>query len=146
MRAGTDVGTFHPDTFEFVLQFARVFSYSLHANGYFKTEPTRKELPAQLLNISASGVLFSYPVNGPSIPLYATVDMHLHLDEQVLAVRGRVMRKYRDPARTYMGVQFAALAQETKDRLIERLYGPGYDGSVDAQGSVAQTGDDPSFQ
>lgn len=139
MRAGSDVGTFQPETFEFVLQFARVFSYSLKANGYFKAEPVKKELPAQLLNISGSGVLFSYPIKGPSIPLYATVDMHLHLDNQTIPLRGRVMRKYRDPGRTYMGVQFSGLSEETRAKLFRRLYGPGYDGSADA--SVAATSD-----
>lgn len=137
MRAGSDVGTFEVGTFEFVLQFARVFSYSLKVNGYFKTEPVRKRLPAQLLNISGSGVLFSYPLSGPSIPLYATVDMHLHLDKATIPVRGRVMRKYRDAGRTYMGVQFSGLSEKAQRVLFLRLYGPEYDGAVDSKGGTA---------
>jgi hypothetical protein len=66
--------------------------------------------------------------------------MHLHLDNQTIPLRGRVMRKYRDPGRTYMGVQFSGLSEETRATLFRRLYGPGYDGSADA--SVAATSDE----
>jgi c-di-GMP-binding flagellar brake protein YcgR len=139
MKAGADAGTFDPSAFEFVIQFARVFSYSLKANGYFKAEPVRQRLPAQLLNISGSGVLFSYPPEGPEVPLYATVDMQLHLDQNTLPVRGRVMRKYRDAETTYMGVQFSGLSEKAQRVLFHRLYGPGYDGTVDSRGASEST-------
>ena len=97
VKAGADQERFEPAVFEFALQFARILSYSLKTNGYFKSELVVTEFGgAELIDISGSGVLFSLPPDGPDILLYSDLELRINLGTESIRSRGRVMRKYSD--------------------------------------------------
>ena len=135
IRSDADEDRFEPGVFDFVLQFGRVLSYSLRINGYFKAQPQVSEFGgAELIDISGSGVLFSYPPDGPDILLYTDLELRIKLGENELPARGRVMRKYNDAGRTYIAIQFIELDPADMETLMEHIYGAEYRGQVDSLG------------
>ncbi len=137
IKSGRDVNRFDAQAVEFVLQLSRILAYSLKANGYFREQPVEEEYDeAQLIDISGSGVLFSYPVDGPSMSLYEDIDLVIHLEEDEIPASGRIMRKYKDAGRMYFGVQFTDLGTRGMERLFDRLYGMEYRGEIDSIGLV----------
>jgi len=124
MRADKQTASFTPNVLEFVLQFSRVLAYSLRQNGYFQAIPIRKKFNRSILvDISGSGLLFSMPLNSPVLELYADLDLLINFPEKKLSLKGRVMRKYQDPDRIYIGVKFLELSPEDHEFLLYRLYG-----------------------
>jgi hypothetical protein len=135
MRSGTTQEKFEPAAFSFVLEFSRIIAYSLKVNGYFKAEPIIDEFgEARLIDISGSGLLFSYPLDGPDILLYTDLDLRIRLGETVIPVRGRVMRKFNDNDRVYIAIQFMELDPDDMEVLFEHIYGREYRGDVDSVG------------
>ncbi len=126
---------FRIGAFEFIAQFARILSYSLQRNGYFKPVPVEDEYTdTGLMDISGSGLLFSHPLDGPNINLYTELDLRISVDGTVLPARGRVMRKWKDTSRAYYGMQFVDMATEHMEALFDRLYGQQYRGEADTTG------------
>jgi hypothetical protein len=137
MRSDSDQEKFEPAAFEFVVQYSRILAYSLKANGYFRAEPVVDEFGgAELIDISGSGVLFSYPHDGPEILLYTDLDLRIGLGKQVVPVRGRVMRSYNDTDRIYIAVQFIELDPDDMELIFEHIYGREYRGDVDSVGAA----------
>ena len=137
IRSGNDQERFEPGTFDFLLQFGRVLAYSLKVNGYFKAEPRIDEFDsAELIDISGSGLLFSYPPDGPDILLYTDLDLKIVLGEERIPVRGRVMRKYNDSERVYIAIQFIELDPDDMEKLFLHIYGKSYRGDVDSVGAA----------
>ena len=135
MRADTEQEKFEPATFDFLLQYSRILAYSLKANGYFRAEPVIDEFgSAELIDISGSGLLFSYPPDGPEILLYTDLDLRIGLGEHTVPVRGRVMRSYNDTDRVYIAIQFIELDPDDMEILFEHIYGKEYRGDVDSVG------------
>lgn len=126
---------FRIGAFELLGQFARILSYSLERNGYFKPVPVEEEYDdTGIMDISGSGLLFSHRLDGPSINLYTELDLRIALDDQVFPARGRVMRKWKDSSRAYYGIQFVDMATEHMEALFDRLYGEQYRGEADTIG------------
>ena len=126
---------FRIGAFELLGQFARILSYSLERNGYFKPVPVEEEYDdTGMMDISGSGLLFSHRLDGPSINLYTELELRIALDNQVFPARGRVMRKWKDSSRAYFGVQFVDMATEHMEALFDRLYGEQYRGEADTIG------------
>ena len=137
IRADSDKDRFEPAVFDFAVQFGRVLAYSLKANGYFKAEPQIDEFgAAELIDISGSGLLFSYPSDGPDILLYTDLDMKITLGGKVVPTRGRVMRKYNDSDRVYIAIQFIELDPDDMEIIFTHIYGAGYRGDVDSVGAA----------
>ena len=137
IRADNDQERFEPGVFDFVLQFGRVLAFSLKANGYFKAEPQVDEFgAAELIDISGSGLLFSYPPDGPDILLYTDLDLKISLGETTIPSRGRVMRKYSDSGRVYIAIQFIQLDPDDMETLFQHIYGSSYRGDVDSVGAA----------
>jgi len=137
IKSGRDVTRFDAQAVEFVMQLSRILAYSLKVNGYFREQPVKEEYDeSQLIDISGSGVLFSYPVDGPSMSLYEDIDLVIHLDGKEIPARGRIMRKYKDSGRMYFGVQFTDLDTRGMEQLFDRLYGTEYRGEIDSIGLV----------
>ncbi|TVQ27377.1 MAG: PilZ domain-containing protein [Spirochaetaceae bacterium] len=135
IRTGNEKTRFDPGVFDFVLQFARIFAYSLKINGYFKAEPQTAEFAgAELIDISGSGVLFGLPEDGPDILLYSDLDLRIRLSDTTIPTRGRVMRKWNDADRVYLAIQFIELDPDDMERLFIHLYGSDYRGDVDSAG------------
>ncbi len=132
MRADMSITPFSQEHLDMVHQFSRLLSYSLKLNGYFKAEPVQEEFTSsELVDISGSGLLFSYPLDGPSIQLYTDVELTVTLAEQPIKILGRVVRKFRDAGQIYLGVQFMDLSDEDQHLLLSRLYGADYDGQIE---------------
>jgi hypothetical protein len=135
MRSGSEQEKFESGTFDFVLEYSRILAYSLKANGYFRAEPIVDEFgSAELIDISGSGLLFSYPPDGPEILLYTDLDLRIRLGEQTIPVRGRVMRSHNDADRVYIAIQFIELDPDDMEILFEHIYGREYRGDVDSVG------------
>jgi len=135
MRSDTEQEKFEPATFEFILQYARILAYSLKANGYFRAEPVVDEFgAAELIDISGSGLLFSYPPDGPEILLYTDLDLRITFGAETIPVRGRVMRSYNDSDRVYIAIQFIELDPDDMEKLFSHIYGREYRGDVDSVG------------
>ncbi|MFO8065447.1 MAG: PilZ domain-containing protein [Spirochaetota bacterium] len=137
LKSGRDVTRFDSAAIEFVLQLSRILAYSLKVNGYFREQSVEETYDAaELIDISGSGVLFSYPVDGPSLSLYEDIDLRIQLEDEEIPATGRVMRKHRDSGRIYFGVQFTKIDTEGMSHLFDRLYGTEYRGETDDIGLV----------
>ncbi len=117
---------FNLDTLDFAMEFSYVLAYSLKENGYFQSDKKeRKHFKAEIINISASGILFSYPSGelARAIRIYTDLDLLLHLDKRSIKVSGRVMRRYEVDGMTYFGVQFMEIQPEDFRFLFDHVYG-----------------------
>jgi hypothetical protein len=137
VRTGDDEEPFPEETFEFALYFARILAYSLKKNGYFQAEMGEREYGAHsLIDISGSGALFVVPEGTPVIHLFTDLALKLEMSGRTIPIKGRVMRKFEDKHGTYLAVQFIELDPDDMEFLIEEIYGPGYQGDVDASGAA----------
>jgi hypothetical protein len=135
VRGGSDQTKFAPDVFEFVIEQARVLSYSLKMNGYFKSDPRAAQYGAsEILDISGSGALFGIPAQVSDILLFTDLDMRISFGDREVPVRGRVMRKSKDTDRVYLAIQFMEFDPDDHEQLLQYIYGPEYRGDVDTQG------------
>ncbi len=124
MRSELQTTPFSLNTLEFVNQFSRLLSYSLHQNGYFQLSPVREQFEkSELVDVSGSGLLFCMPVNGPALDLFTDVDLKLGLDKKTINIKGRVMRRFQDSGRIYVGIKFIDIDPSDYDFIISALYG-----------------------
>ena len=134
MRGESHKTDFTPEQLEMLHQFSRLLIYSLKAVGYFKTNPVRERFSgSELIDISASGLLFSYPPDAPPINLYADVDLAVKIGEKTLPLHGKVIRKFRDSNQAFIGIQFTGLEHSSREYLLKELYGDDYDGTIEIQ-------------
>lgn len=111
---------------DFALEFSYVLAYSLKESGYFTPEkPEKRQFKAQIINISASGVLFEYPIGELSneIRVYTDLDLLLHFGKREVKTLGRVMRRYEGTGVIYFGVQFMEMQPEDFRFLFDYVYG-----------------------
>ncbi|TVR90977.1 MAG: PilZ domain-containing protein [Spirochaetaceae bacterium] len=124
------------EVIEYVNEFAKVLVYSLNLNGYFEI---REELPAyqdsELVDMSATGALFTQAAAGTPITLYSQLQLKIKFESRVLETRARVMRKFKDRERVYLGVRFTGLADPDFQELHKRLYGTPYEADTFNTGS-----------
>ncbi len=114
------------DTLDFALEFSYVLAYSLKESGYFQSDKKeRRHFEAEIINISASGILFSYPTGEltNSIRIYTDLDLLLHIEKRAIRVSGRVMRRYEVEDMTYFGLQFMEIQPEDFRFLFDHVYG-----------------------
>jgi hypothetical protein len=110
-------------------QFAKVLAYSLKVNGYFRNAPKKaRDFAADVIDISAGGLLFSNSSRDLSTSLLPGSDMELSIKAKGRTVKAlaTVKRVYRDVARSYFGVEYAQFAPEDFRFLFECLYGRGF--------------------
>lgn len=111
---------------DYIYQFSKVLVSALRANGYFSNmEPVEKDYDAEVVDISASGLLFAQPKNtvAERIMLYTDFDVTLKLGDRKLVIPSRVMRKYISERRVFFGVQFMDMSPEDFRFLFESIYG-----------------------
>ncbi len=119
---------------ELSYQFCRLLAYSMQTKGYFKKKLVREKITnCELIDISASGLAFSYPQNVPTPPpqLYSELDLILEIDNNPIPIKGRIVRKFNYVNRIYFGIQFVDLSDIVKDRISRELYGDNYDSEVE---------------
>jgi c-di-GMP-binding flagellar brake protein YcgR len=114
---------------DYVYEFAQVLSYALKLNGYFTiSNQGEQKLAGQIIDISASGLLFAHPEEGLMTDLLIQTDLEisLKLPGKEIVVSGRVRRKYKDKNWSYFGIQFLKIKPEDVRTLFRLLYGKPY--------------------
>jgi len=119
-----------------VYQFAKVLSFSLKENGYFEHgKVALKPFEGRVLDISASGLLFAYPL-GASILSTLRVDADLAVTIEApnrsVNIVAKIVRRFKDKTAGYLGCHFFNMAPEDKRFLFEHLYGRQIDSSDSA--------------
>ncbi len=122
---------FSPATVDFVRQFSRVLAYALNANGYFEGSAKPRSRDAELIDISASGVLFALREVQDRVHEYDELELSVDFPDRTIETRGRAMRMYTSEDATYVGVQFTSMDDDDAHYLMTRLYGENYTGSID---------------
>ena len=111
---------------EFVYQFAKVLAYTLKVSGYFKGEkPMESEYKAEILDISASGLLFMHtsPSLRSIVVLYTDLKIQLEVGKRRMSIYSRIMRKFQNGNKTFYGLQFLEIEPEDFRYLFQFVYG-----------------------
>jgi|GEM_PF-5968872 len=115
---------FDPAVIDFVWQYSRIFAYALQENGYFRNAQTKPAVRrAELIDLSANGVLFTVPKDSQSLGMYAETRLELRLDRYRASVQARVVRRVEEGEHMYFGLQFTKISEELQRALCRRLYG-----------------------
>lgn len=125
------VGGFSHDAIRYIVEFTRILAHSLNANGYFEADSHPAERPAEIIDISGSGMQFAYPATGPQVHLYSDMDLRISTGEKDIPMTARVQRKLQDSGRIYLGIQFLQFSQEDEEILLRALYGDDFTGIED---------------
>ncbi len=107
-------------------QFAKILAYSLKVNGYFRNAPKKaRDFSADVIDISAGGLLFSNASHDLSSSLLPGREMELSIKSRGRAVKviAKDKRVYRDASRSYFGLEYSSFAPEDFRFLFECLYG-----------------------
>jgi hypothetical protein len=125
-REGEDDTPFSISELAYVHDFSRVLAYSLKIYGYFKDEEKGAgEFSPEIIDISASGLLFSHPSQELklSLLLYNDVLLTLRVGHRKMNIGCRVMRKYPEKNTTCYGLQFMDIQPEDFRFLFDYVYG-----------------------
>ena len=114
------------EVFEYLYQFSKVLVYALKNHAYFDNiERQKGEYAAEILDISASGLLFTHTSRElhERLVLYTDLDLFLRMGPRKMVIGSRIMRKYQDNKQTYYGCQFLDLKPEDFRFLFDSIYG-----------------------
>ncbi len=115
---------------EYVQQFARVLSWSLVSNGYFRAEAAaERRYEAPIIDMSASGLLFAHTSAelGRELLVHTDLDLAMRLEGKPLQVGARIMRKFKDADSVYFGALFLRISPDDFAFLFAFLYGKPFD-------------------
>jgi hypothetical protein len=111
---------------ETLYQFARVLAFSLKINGYFDSGLLGNEpFMGNVIDISASGLLFAYPISDLSKALRTDTELSVKLStpKRGIDATARIVRQYNDKTTSYFGCRFLDIAPEDIRFLFEYIYG-----------------------
>lgn len=116
-----------------VNQFAKILAFSLKENGYFEHGRMQNNpFEGKVLDISASGLLFAYPL-GKSLFATLLVDAELTVTIEApyrtISVVAKIVRRFKDKSAYYFGCRFMNMLPEDTRFLFEHLYGRQIDSS-----------------
>jgi hypothetical protein len=106
--------------------FARSLTFSLKASGYFDAGMlTNKPFTGAMIDISASGLLFSYPNSDLTSTLLPDAELAVILNtpKRTIKASARIVRRFTDRTTNYFGCQFLDIAPEDIRFLFEYIYG-----------------------
>jgi hypothetical protein len=121
---------------EYAFQFSKVLCYSLQANGYFsQVKAKEKKYETGIIDISASGLLFTHPEQELTRELLVHTDITLNLQvkQRSMSIGCRVTRKFTDRDRLYIGLQFLDILPEDFRFLYETIYNRPLDEELESQ-------------
>jgi hypothetical protein len=107
-------------------QYGKSISAALVARAYFASCSLKnKFFNGNGIDISASGILFSYPQSSltPAFTTGKEIALKLNTGTQIINSSARIIRYYREKAIDYWGCRFIGMAPEESRILIEYLYG-----------------------
>jgi hypothetical protein len=111
---------------ETLYQFARVLAFSLKINGYFDSGRLENEpFTGNVIDISASGLLFAYPISDLSRALRTDSELSVKLSfpKRGIDTTVRIVRQYSDKTTSYFGCRFLGIPPEDIRFLFEFIYG-----------------------
>ena len=107
-------------------QFAKVLAYSLEINGYFADGKIRNgTFRGNIIDISASGLLFSYPQSGLLTFLLpdSKLTVSITTPKRSLNENAVIVRRFKDDMYGYFGCQFEEMPDDDLRYLFEYIYG-----------------------
>ena len=107
-------------------QFAKVLAYSLEINGYFEQGKVRNSVfEGNVIDVSASGLLFSYPQSAFSSSLLpdSKLAVTITTPERSVTVNAVIVRRFKDESLGYFGCQFEDMPTDDLRYLFEFIYG-----------------------
>ena len=110
----------------FCKEFTRFLAYVLDRNGYFANKKeVESEFQPEIIDISASGLLFTHPEKKLSelLGLYGDIQLTLKVEQRKMNILSRIMRKYQYKEQYFYGLQFLEIAPEDFRFLFEYVYG-----------------------
>jgi hypothetical protein len=125
-KEGDDDSPFTSGEFSYVNDFSRVLAYALKIFGYFKDEEKGEgEFSPEIIDVSASGLLFSHPSQELklSLLLYNDLTLTLKVGHRRMDISSRVMRKYPEKNTSCYALQFMDIKPEDFRFLFDYVYG-----------------------
>ena len=107
-------------------QFAKVLAYSLEINGYFEEGKIKNSsFEGNVIDISASGLLFSYPQSGFLAFLLqdSKLTVTITTAKRTVNANAVIVRRFKDDSHGYFGCQFEDLPVDDLRFLFEYIYG-----------------------
>jgi hypothetical protein len=107
-------------------QFAKILAYSLKINGYFEGGKLKNDpFEGKVVDISASGLLFTYPHSTLSSALLPDSELAVKLlaPRRTINTNAKIVRRYKDNTHDYFGCRFIDMAPEDLRFLFEFIYG-----------------------
>jgi hypothetical protein len=114
------------ESLDTLYQFTRAMISTLKANGYFDAGSlTNKLFTGAVLDISLSGLLFSYPSSDLTSTMLPDEELALTLStpKRTIKATAKIVRRYTDQTTNYFGCQFLDIAPEDIRFLFEFNYG-----------------------
>ncbi|MCL2008485.1 MAG: PilZ domain-containing protein [Treponema sp.] len=109
-----------------LFQFGKVLAYSLRLNQYFEDGKLRNDpFEGQIIDISASGLLFAYPISSHSSTLMVDTELQVSLitKRRTVNTSAKIVRSYTDSTHSYFGCNFTGMAPEDMRFIFEHIYG-----------------------
>jgi hypothetical protein len=109
-----------------LVQFAKVLANSLKVNGYFESGKLKNDpFGGKIIDISASGLLFTYPSSALGTTLLPDSELTVRLStpRRVVNTKAKIVRRYKDNVQGYYGCRFMELEPEDMRFLFEYIYG-----------------------
>jgi len=110
-----------------VYQFAKILAFSLKENGYFDHgKMANNVFEGKVLDMSASGLLFAYPLGTPllsTLIIDSELTVTIEAPYRTISVAAKIVRKFKDKTACYLGCRFSNIAPEDTRFLFEHLYG-----------------------
>jgi hypothetical protein len=111
---------------ETLYQFSTVLASSLKINGYFEGGKLKNDTyEGKVMDISVSGLLFAYPLSVAANSLLPDIDLSLKLitPRRTVNTKARIIRRFKDSANWYFGINFIDMEPENIRFLFEYIYG-----------------------
>jgi hypothetical protein len=109
-----------------LFQFAKILAFSLKVNGYFDAGLLKNDpFEGNVIDISASGLLFAYPQTAISSVLLPDSELSVNLitPKRSVNTNARIVRRYQDNSMDYFGCRFVDIVPEDTRFLFEFIYG-----------------------
>jgi len=110
-----------------LFQLTKVLAYSLKINGYFEKGKLKNDpFEGRVIDISASGLLFAYPVSS-NISSVLKPDSRLTVKittpERSITTEAKIVRRFKDKTIGYYGCRFDKIEADDHNYLSEFIYG-----------------------
>jgi len=112
-----------------MFQFSKILAYSLKLNGFFESGKLRNEpFEGKIIDISASGLLFTYPNSAFANTLMIDSELVVKLmaNRRTVNAKAKIVRRYKDNIQGYFGCRFLDMEPEDLRFLFEYIYGKAF--------------------